>query len=588
MVKKILEILDRKKKIQLMGVLVIIVINSLLELLGVAGVLPLIDAVTDSSALHEKKMFLILREIFPIEEDSSFIACMAMALALIYIIKNLYVIWMNSVFYRFTSYSQRDLAVRLTECYLYQDYAFHVEHNLAELQRNVENDVSSLFTTILNLLELLAEVLVCMMMVIFLAFTDLGTTLVVALLMGALLAVLIFVMRKKMKQLGERNRVTYETRVRWFLQSFGGIKEIKTGGKEDYFLNGYRDSYSAYSRIYYKKNVLGALTKPAVEMVCIGGIMIYMALRIFSGEDLGNFIPVLSVFAMAAFRMMPAFNRISGFVNNIIYNKPSVNAVYHDMKEMEELQKKRREKRQGKLSFEKELKINGLHFHYPSRPDKEVLDGVELTVPFRHSVALVGPSGAGKTTLADIILGIYEPTEGNVSVDGMDIHRNIDSWHDLIAYIPQSIYLMDDTIRANVAFGIPKDEIDEKQVWEALKEAQMEEFVRQQPEGLDSRLGDRGVKLSGGQRQRIGIARALYTKPQLLVLDEATSALDTETENAVMDAIYRLSKRVTMIVIAHRITTIRSCDEIFRIDGGKAVKISYEEAERGAAAKTDT
>ena len=588
MIKKIFGILDRKKKIRLIGVLVIIVINSLLELLGVAGVMPLIDAVTDPSALHEKKIFLILREIIPIEEDHSFIACMALLLALVYVIKNLYVIWMNSVFYRFTAFSQRDLAVQLTECYLYQDYAFHVEHNLAELQRNVENDVSNLFTTILNILQLLAEVLVCILLVVFLAFTDLKTTLVVALLMGVLLAILLLLMRKKMKRLGENNRKAYEERVRWFLQSFGGIKEIKTGGKEDYFLNGYRDSYSVYSRIYYQKNVLAGLTKPAVEMVCIGGIMIYMALRIFSGEDLGNVVPVLSVFAVAAFRMMPSFNRISSFVNNIIYTKPSVAAVYHDIKEMEELRKKRREKRQGELSFEKELQISGLHFHYPSRPDKEVLDGVDLTIPYRRSVALVGPSGAGKTTLADIILGIYEPTEGKVTVDGKDIHENRDSWHELIAYIPQSIYLMDDTIRANVAFGIPKDEIDEKLVWEALREAQMEEFVRQQPGGLDSRLGDRGVKLSGGQRQRIGIARALYTQPQLLVLDEATSALDTETENAVMDAIYRLSKRVTMVVIAHRITTIKSCDEIYRIDGGKAAKISYEEAERGAAAKTDT
>ncbi len=587
MIKKILEILDKKKKAGLVGVLVVIVINSILELVGIAGVYPLIDAVTDPSLLHEKRMFRILRDIFPITDDRDFIACMALMLALIYIIKNLYVIWMNSVFYRFTSFSQRNLAVRLTECYLYQDYSFHVEHNMAELQRNVGNDVSNLFSTILNLLQLMAEVLVCILLVGYLAYTDLTTTLVVAMLMGLLLAVLVLLMRKKMRQLGEQNRASYEKRVRWFLQSFGGIKEIKTLGKEDYFLNGYRDSYSAYSKIFYRKNVLAGLTKPAVEMVCVGGIMIYMALRIRNGEDFGDVVPMLAVFAVAAFRLMPSFNRISAFVNNIAYFKPSVNAVYHDIKEMEELERKRREKREGDISFEKELTINDLHFHYPARPDKEVLDGVSLTIPYRHSVAFVGPSGAGKTTLADIILGIYEPTEGSVCADGKDIHRSLDSWHDLIAYIPQNIYLMDDTIRANVAFGVPEEEIDEERLWESLKEAQLEEFVRQQPEGLMSRLGDRGVKLSGGQRQRIGIARALYTQPQLLVLDEATSALDTETENAVMEAIYRLSKRVTMIVIAHRITTIRCCDEIFRIDGGKAVKISYEEAERGAAVKTD-
>ncbi len=588
MVKKIFEILDGKKRIQLVGVLVVIVINSLLELLCVSAVYPLISAVTTPSALHERKMFLILRDILHIEEDQYFIACLALIIALFYIIKNLYVIWMNSVFYRFTSFSQRDLAVKMTECYLNQDYAFHVEHNLAEIQRNVENDVSCLFTTILNILQLLAELLVCLLLVIYLAFTDILTTLVVALLMSALLAVLLLLMRKKMKYYGEQNRITYEARTRWFFQSFGGIKEIKTAGKEDYFLNGYRTAYSAYSKIFYQRNVLAALTKPVVEMVCIGGIMIFMAIRIWGGEDLEGVVPVLAVFAVAAFRLMPSFNRISAFVNNIIFNKAAVAAVHRDLKEMSELEQKRRETKQETLSFEKELKISDLHFHYSARPEKEVLDGVNLTVPFRRSVAFVGPSGAGKTTLADIILGIYKPVSGSVTVDGKDVHRNPDSWHGLVAYIPQSIYLMDDSIRANVAFGIPKEEIDDAQIWEALREAQLEEFVRQQPEGLDSRLGDRGVKLSGGQRQRVGIARALYTKPQLLVLDEATSALDSETESAVMDAIYRLSRKVTMIVIAHRITTIKSCDEIFRIEGGRAEKISYEEAERGAAAGTDS
>ncbi|MCR5249796.1 MAG: ABC transporter ATP-binding protein/permease [Lachnospiraceae bacterium] len=579
MLKKIYAVLEPKHRTRMLGILVIIVINSGLELLGIAGVFPLIDAVTKPELLHEKQYFLLAREIFPVQKDSEFIALMALALAVIYVAKNVYLIWMNSVFYRFTTNSQKDLAVKMTECYLYQNYAFHVEHNLTELQRNVENDVSSLFTTLLYILQLTAEVLVCTLTVIYLALTDLRTTLVLTALMCVLLLLLLLVMRKRMKQLGEQNRKTYEERVRWFFQSFSGIKEIKTANKEDFFIKGYRDSYDRYSRVYYQRNVLGNMVKPVVEMVCVGGIMVYMGTRILSGEDVQNFVPVLAVFAMAAFRMMPSFNRISGFLNNINFAKPSVNAVYQDMIEMKELQKARRAKQEGAIGFKKELKISGLCFHYASNPGKEVLKDLSMTIPYNSSVALVGPSGAGKTTLADIILGIYEPTGGKVCADGEDIHRHLDAWHHMIGYIPQSIYLMDDTIRANIAFGVPEDEIDDERVWEVLREAQLEEYVKQQEKGLDTVIGDRGVKLSGGQRQRMGIARALYPSPQLLVLDEATSALDSETESAVMEAIYHLAGRITMIVIAHRITTIRSCDEIYRVCDGVAKKISYEEAE---------
>lgn len=587
MIKKIITILEPKQRLKLAGVLLIILINSGLELLGVSGVMPLIEAVTRPDAIEDSKVFSIAGKILHTQDTNQLIAAFAIALAAVYIIKNLYIIWMNSVLYHFTTYSQKDLAVRLTECYMNQDYAFHVEHNLAELQRNVENDVSNLFTALLNILELTAEVLVCVCMGVFLAFTDLATTLMISALMVILLFFLLVLMKKRLKYLGIMNRKKYEERVGWFIQSFSGIKEIKAGSKEDYFINGYSNSYTEYAGIFYERNVLTNLSKPSVEMVCIGGILIFLAVRILSGEDLSTFAPVLAVFAAAAFRMMPAFNRMSGYLSNIMFTKASVDSVLKDMQDMEKLQKKRNVKRDVELSFKEALRINDLSFNYPSRPDVKVLDHISFDIPAKRSVALVGPSGAGKTTLADIIMGIYSPVSGHITVDGKDIHENVDAWHDIIGYIPQSIYLMDGSLRKNVAFGIPEDEVDDEKIWRALKEAQLDEFVRQQPDGLDCRIGDRGVKLSGGQRQRIGIARALYTEPQMLVLDEATSALDGETENAVMDAIYRLNGSVTMIIIAHRITTIRNCDVIYRIQNGKAEQISYEEAAKLSTANAD-
>ncbi len=578
MIGKIIKILEPKQRIKLVVVLFMILINSGLELLGVSAVLPLIKAVTEPDTMNDSRLFTIAKSIIPIKENGEFIAVFAIALALVYIIKNLYIIWMNSVFYHFTTYSQKDLAVKLTQQYLYQDYSFHVEHNLAELQRNVENDVSGLFTTILNILELLAEVMVCICLVVFLAFTDISTTIVVAGLMSVLMLFLLVLMKKRLKWLGMMNRTTYEERVQWFIQSFSGIKEIKAASKEEYFIKGYRDSYTEYAEIFYKRNVLTNLSKPCVEMVCISGILIYMAIRLFSGENTSLFIPVLSVFAVAAFRMMPSFNRVGGYLSNIMFNKASVDAVLKDLQDMEKLKKKKEKKSGIDMSFNKEISVKDLCFKYPSRPDVTVLDGISFDIPAKKSVALVGSSGSGKTTLADIILGIYNPVSGSISADGKDIHKNVDAWHDIIAYIPQNIYLMDGTLRKNIAFGIPEDEIDDERIWEALKEAQLDEFVRQQPDGLNCYIGDRGVRLSGGQRQRIGIARALYTRPQLLVLDEATSALDGETESAVMDAIYQLNGSITMIIIAHRITTIKNCDIIYRIENGKAAQISYEEA----------
>ncbi|MBR6257277.1 MAG: ABC transporter ATP-binding protein [Lachnospiraceae bacterium] len=578
MIRKIFKILEPAQRVKLVAVLFMILINSGLELLGVSAVYPLITAVTDPSAMEDSRIFSIAKSLVPINNNAEFIAYFAIALALVYIIKNLYIIWMNSVFYHFTTYSQKDLAVKLTEQYLYQDYCFHVEHNLAELQRNVENDVSNLFSTILNVLQLLAELLVCFSLVIYLAVTDIATTILVSVLMAILMGLLLILMKKRLKWLGMMNRSKYEERVQWFIQSFSGIKEIKAGGKEDFFIKGYRDSYEQYAGIYYERSVLSNLSKPCVEMVCISGILIYMAVRILSGQDTASFVPVLSVFAVAAFRMMPSFNRIGGYLSNIMFNKASVDAVLKDMQEMENLKKKREKKSGVSMSFNKELSIKDLTFRYPSRPDVTVIDGISFDIPAKKSVALVGPSGSGKTTLADIILGIYDPVSGSVCADGKNIHEYVDAWHDIIAYIPQSIYLMDGSLRKNIAFGIPDDEIDDEKIWKALKEAQLDEFVRQQPDGLDCCIGDRGVRLSGGQRQRIGIARALYTEPQLLVLDEATSALDGETESAVMDAIYRLNGSITMIIIAHRITTIKNCDMIYRISDGKAEQISYEEA----------
>lgn len=286
-------------------------------------------------------------------------------------------------------------------------------------------------------------------------------------------------------------------------------------------------------------------------------------------SDIVSFVTTLSVFAVAAFRMLPSFNKITGYISGMMFNKPAIDSVYRDLKEIERLmgQKTIEQKDTVNITLNKSIQFNDVSFHY-SGSDKWILKDANLEIQKNTSVALIGASGAGKTTAADLILGILEPQEGTVTIDGVDIKKCMKSWHEEIGYIPQVIYLMDDTIRANVAFGIPESEIDDTRIEKALWEAQLDQFVQALPDGLDTMIGDRGVKLSGGQRQRIGIARALYRNPNVLVLDEATSALDSDTEKEVMEAIDGLHGTRTLIVIAHRLSTIRKCDKIYEVGKG--------------------
>ena len=317
--------------------------------------------------------------------------------------------------------------------------------------------------------------------------------------------------------------------------------------------------------------MLTFVPRPVMETVCICGLLLAVILKLtIDSSNIASFIPTLSVFAIAAFRMLPSFNRITGYLGGIMFSKPSIDAIYQDLKEVEQLLKQREsiEKTDESVLLTKSIKMEQVSFKYPES-EKWILKQASLEIKRNSSVAFVGASGAGKTTAADIILGLLEPQEGQILVDNTDIRTNMAAWHEKIGYIPQTIYLMDDTIKANIAFGVDVSKVDEERIHTVLKEAQLDEFIAQLPDGIYTEIGDRGVKLSGGQRQRIGIARALYRNPEVLVLDEATSALDNDTEKEVMEAIDSLHGTRTLIVIAHRLSTIKSCDEIYEVGNGK-------------------
>ena len=366
---------------------------------------------------------------------------------------------------------------------------------------------------------------------------------------------------------------------KWILQSFSGIKEIKVANSESFFIHNYDKNYSQFAVLQRQQSMLKFIPRPIMEAVCICGLLLAVIIKMqFSSADIKSFVPILTAFVVAAIRMLPSFNRITGNFGSMMFDKPAIDSVYHDLLEIEQLMAQRQttEKADCKITLQEQLAMENISFRYPES-EKWILKDAALTIRKNCSVALIGASGAGKTTAVDLMLGLLEPQGGCVKVDGTDIRTHMTSWHQSIGYIPQTIYLMDDTIRANIAFGVQEEDIDEAMLAQAIREAQLDTFVASLPEGADTVIGDRGVKLSGGQRQRIGIARALYRDPQVLILDEATSALDNETEREVMEAIDGLHGQRTMVVIAHRLTTIKNCDEIYEVADGSIQRKTHQE-----------
>ncbi len=567
MLKKIKYILDRGQKRRLFILMLVIIGGSLLETLGVSAILPLVNVITNPDIINTDKYYRIVRDTLNIPDARTFVLVMAVMLIIVYVIKNVYLGFMYSLQYRYIYNNQRRVSFRLMQCYMSQDYLFHVSHNVADLQRNVNSDVTGFFQVVLNIIQLVTEACTCLFLVLFLLMQDVATTVAVVVLMAIFLYFVTVVFKKKLTAMGQENRRVMAELGKWFLQSFGGIKEIKVSNREQYFLENYDRSYRESVKIQRKQAVMNILPRPIMETVCICGLLGFMSLRIFFGADMASFVPVMSVFAVAAIRMLPSFNRISGCVGCIMYNKPSLEAVYKDLHDIEGLRTEVEKDNSDKTEIELQeaVHIRNVSFFYPSKPDKIILDNISFDLPRNKSIAFVGPSGAGKTTLADIILGVLKPQSGHILADDIDVYEHLHAWHKTVGYIPQNIYLMDDTVRNNVTFGIDPKDVEDDKVWTALEKAQIADFFREQQDGLDSRVGDRGIKLSGGQKQRIGIARALYSEPQLLILDEATSALDTETETAVMEAIDSLAGSKTMIIIAHRLTTIRNCDIIYEV-----------------------
>lgn len=586
MLKKLNYIFSRKEKLKIFGLLLMIIIGSFLQLLGVTAFMPFIEVIMNPDEIHNSTLMFTVYQKLNLSSTDVFLALMAVTIIVVYIFKNVYLGILQNCILKFSYKTRMTLAVRLLTTYVNEPYTFHLTKNIAELQRILQVDTNQFMQLINSSLQFISEVTVCIVIGLYLFDTSHSITLIVLGALVVCLALFMFVSKKVSTKLGKQNQMYNARLFQWINQSLGGIKEVKVLHREDFFIDSYRTNYKKLIWGARVNELLAAIPKYIMEAATITGLLVAIMLKTFfgfAGNETSDFIPQLAVFAVAAFQLLPSAGKLNAFANSIMYSIPSLDSIYSDLKEVENftLNRKQPEQNTEQKCFTDCIHIDHISYCYPN-VEQPVLKDVEFKIPIGSTVALIGSSGAGKTTLADVILGLLEPSSGRIMADDMDIYQNLYQWHKQLGYIPQTIYLSDDTIRNNVAFGISESEINDDMIWTALEKAQLTDFVKNLPQGLDTYVGDRGVRLSGGQRQRIGIARALYHDPAILVLDEATSALDNETEQAVMDSIEKLRGEKTMLIIAHRLTTLKNADYIYEVVDGKVIERNKEDVLREA------
>lgn len=578
---KVNYIFNKKQKIGAVLLTMGLTVGAVFELMGIGLITGLVSLITNPTKIHTNAMLSKVYEFFGFADDQQFFIMVVAALIVVYIVKNIYLMWINYVQYTFIFNNQLRLSGRLIDCYLKKPYTYHLDNNSAEMVRNVMLDSERFFQMLLSVFCMFSECLVSFLLCAYLLIVDWFITVSIVVIFAVFTGLYLVLFKGNAKRYGQENQVFDGKMHQSINQALGAVKDVKILHREKYFVDAFTGFGKRKMRAVRNNNVLGQAPKYFMETVCVGAILVVLMVKILNGNDLNSMIPQLAAFVVAAVKLLPSVSKINNYLNLIIFLKPSADLIYRDIKDTEDM-----------INFEitdaatsddvfindnpKSIEIENLTFRYP-HTEKDVIKNISMSIPLGASVGLIGSSGAGKSTLADIILGILTPTSGKVLYGSMNVHEHPLKWSKKLAYIPQAIFLADETIRNNVAFGIPDDEIDDEKVWQALSEAQLADFVRNLPDGLETEVGERGARLSGGQRQRIGIARALYGDPEILVLDEATSALDSETEAAVMEAIERLHGRKTMIIIAHRLTTISGCEYVYKVDGGKVYEATQEE-----------
>ncbi|SCZ81220.1 ABC transporter ATP-binding protein [Pseudobutyrivibrio xylanivorans] len=576
-IKKFKVLLSEHQRIRILELAIMMIIGGFLDTLSVSLILPFMSAVMKSDELLDNKYVMLVCKVLKIESSTVFLIYLSILLAIVYVLKNIYLIFEYNIQYKFVFGNMLDMQKKLLQSFMSRPYEYFLNINSGEILRIITSDTTEAFNLLITILTIMTELVVSAMLIISILFiAPLVTISMVVLLIGLLLIIYFFI--KPVLRRASLNRQSSSAEMnKWLIQSIQGIKEIKVMNKEYFFRHNYEHYGNIYVNALRNNSILGITPRFMIEGVSMGAFFIVTAVLIIFGVKLENIIPMLTAVALAATRLLPAINRISNCLAQIAYGEPMVDKVIENMTYLSSIEVHHNNLHNNQYDtvnddFKDKIELKNIFYHYPNT-NKNVLDGASICIPKGKTIGIIGASGSGKTTSVDILLGLLIPQSGSVFVDGKNIFNDLTKWHCRIGYIPQMIFMLDDTLLNNVAFGEDPEKIDREEVMRSIKEASLEGLVADLPEGLDTQIGERGVRLSGGQRQRIGIARALYHNPEILIFDEATSALDNDTEAEIIKSINSLKGTKTMIIIAHRMTTIESCDIVYRVESGNIERV---------------
>lgn len=572
--KKLGVLLDRKQKGTMAGLMVLMVLGAFLQTAGVGMLVQVVSVVVDPQAVEKSELVGWFYHFLGCRDFQSFSVTVMVFLIAVFAVKNMFLFVQQKLTFAFVYTNQFRTSERMMRNYLRRGYEFYLNADTAVVQRSITSDVNNMYALILALLQLMSDGVVSLFVVAYCLMTNGLMTILLAASLVVLMALIKKILKPVMYRAGKENQDYYSSLFKWISQTVQGIKEVKVTCKEQYFVDEYCRCGKGYVSAVQRRDLYNNVPKLLIETVCIAVMMGYMIVLTVMGTGTENMLEVLTTLAAAAFVLLPAVNRINNQMNAISYCEPFFMGVSDNLQEEigdEKVDMSFATDEEEKLPLKNSIELRDIVYAYPNT-DKRIFEHASLTIPIGAAVGIVGTSGAGKSTIVDVLLGLLEMQNGAVCADGVDVKTQYRKFLRNIGYIPQMIFMLDDTIRRNVAFGVHDDKVDEERVWEVLREAQLDEFVKSLPEGLDTGIGERGIRLSGGQRQRIGIARALYYDPEVLILDEATSALDNDTEAAIMDSINRLHGRKTLIIIAHRLQTIEKCELVYRVEDGQLVR----------------
>lgn len=584
---KLNKIMDmgRKEQLQIAGITGMMLIGAFLETLGVSMVVPLVLVVTEPGVMEQNPLIKNICALCNIHTEKTLVLAIVTCLGAVFIIKGFFLLAEYQIQFRFVHKSKISMQRRLLQIYLNRPYEYFLETNFSEILQNLTENVNAAFTVFSHILGFFTEIIVSLFLAAAIFLIDPMMTLLVSLVLLFLIVFLLKVIRSILEQEGRKRQKYGAQMSKWLLQAIHGIKEIKILGKEKYFLENYIRAGEKQLEAERKNIILNRVPRILIESFSVSAMLMGIAVMVLAGNHVGRLLPALSAFAMAAARLMPSAHRVVTYMNELAYYEPALDKLAENFEilingqeensaetdglaEKDESEQSDISSHAGVLSIKEEIALTGICYHYPNTKTN-VLTNAQMRIPIGKTVGIAGVSGEGKTTIVDILLGLLIPQAGTILADGVDISGGGREWLSHTGCIPQMIFMLDGTIRSNIAFGIPEAEVDDARVWEALEEAQLADFVRSLPGKLDTEIGERGVRLSGGQRQRVGVARALYTDPDLLIFDEATSALDSGTETALMEAVSHLQGKKTMIIIAHRLQTIKMCDIVYRVENGE-------------------